>query len=278
LGIEPSSSLSNACEQSGHHTVRTHLDERTAHTIRIAHGRAAAVICRHTLEHVAVPASLLQSIALLLDEGGVLFLEVPDSAPVVDGLRAFELWDEHLSYFSTSNLRRILTASGFAIEHIDVVSHLDSRNIVCWARKTARNSLTESKIDATKLLSKCRTFCARWKAYRQTLLQRSRHWATPIIAMGASHPQSNFLLFSGIGHLVTGLVDEDAQKAGRWVALPQPTPVFHPQELVERLGSGTLLLTGFGYERWTREMRRRFSATGVSLIDPFDAAATANPS
>lgn len=274
LGIEPSQSLSTACEQSGHSMLTCHLDADSAIAIRARHGAAAAVLCRHTLEHVADPAALLRAMAFLLAEDAVLFIEVPDSSPVVNELRAFELWDEHLSYFSVSNLRRMLISCGLSAEHMSVVSQRDSRNIVCWAQKAKHAPCEEQHSDASTLLRHCHQFAERWDGYRRELQQCASRWSGPVIAMGASHPQSNFLHFSGIGHLVGGLIDEDPRKIGRWVALPQPTRVSHPEELNAQFG-GTLLLTGFGYAEWTQEMRNRFAHSRVVLVDLFDDSGAA---
>jgi hypothetical protein len=281
LGIEPSQALSALCERSGHAVVNLHLDEQSAHSLRASHGPAAAIICRHTLEHVPSPAALLRAMAVMLDEGGTLFLEVPDTDPVVGELRGFELWDEHLFYFSISNLRQILSACGFSVQSADVVSHRGSRNIVCWARRTLNGSDATLRQDAAALVRQCGEFGRRWSDFRRPLQEQSRHWRAPVIAMGASHPQSNFLHFSRIGNVVSGLLDEDPEKIGRWVALPQATPIFHPRELQQRLGNGTLLLSAFGYEAWTQRMRDQFRGSAISLVLPFDetlATASRNPS
>jgi hypothetical protein len=162
-----------------------------------------------------------------------------------------------------------------------VVSHRGSRNIVCWARRTRDTSDATVRENSAALVRQCGEFGARWSDFRRPLQEQSRHWRAPVIAMGASHPQSNFLHFSRIGNVVSGLLDEDPEKIGRWVALPQATPIFHPRELQQRLGNGTLLLSAFGYEAWTQRMRDQFRGSAISLVLPFDetlATASRNPS
>jgi Methyltransferase domain len=270
LGIEPSHSLAVCGEQSGHEIVVAHLDQQSAQAIRAQRGAAAAVLCRHTLEHVADPTSLLRAMATLLADEGLLFVEVPDTQPVIDTLRGFELWDEHLFYFSMANLRRLLAQCGFAVEHMQSVHHRNSQNIICWARKRQR---PQNEIESPgTLIQACRAFRRRWSAYSEALQAQSHSWMQPVFATGASHPQSNFLLFTGIGHQVSGLVDEDPVKLGKWVALPQAVRISHPSELDTCLTRGTLLLTAFGYPDWTQSMRRKFASVPVRLVAPFNEA------
>jgi hypothetical protein len=170
-----------------------------------------------------------------------------------------------------SNLRLLLTKCGFAVEHMQSVHHRNSQNIICWARKVPHPHSRIGSQDA--LIQACRTFHQHWTRYSVGLQAQSRSWMQPVFATGASHPQSNFLLFTGIGRQVSGMIDEDPVKIGKWVALPQAVRVTHPSELDACLTHGTLLLTAFGYPDWTESMRRRFANLPVRLIAPFDELA-----
>ncbi len=80
----------------------------------------AAVICRHTLEHVPDPAAFLRDIRDAVGTRDVtLLLEVPDVAPI---LRATAFWDiyyEHCNYFSEGALSRLLGRVGFHVRNVE---------------------------------------------------------------------------------------------------------------------------------------------------------------
>ena len=266
LGIEPSRSLSQVCVANGHTMECVHLDDQTADAIRRVHGTAAAIVCRHTLEHVPSPARLIVAIGRLLDEDGTLLMEVPGAASILRDLKAYELWDEHLHYFSEGNLAQLLRSNGFRGVEIESVPHLGSENIVAWARKgTARaEEVAFGGIDPQAGLE---SFAGRWDAFRAHMLEESRTWAHPVYAIGASHPQSNFLAYAGLGGMVDALIDDDPSKQGLLVPLARPTLIVPTSSLAEGQAPGTVLMTGFGYEGWTTKIRQFVEGRGTRMVD-----------
>ncbi|MGH3487546.1 MAG: class I SAM-dependent methyltransferase [Actinopolymorphaceae bacterium] len=76
------------------------------------------LVCRHVLEHLDDPATLLRSLATSAPDGAMHYVEVPSAefnfGP--DGL-----WDciyPHVSYFSTGSLQALLRRCGFEIESL----------------------------------------------------------------------------------------------------------------------------------------------------------------
>jgi 2-polyprenyl-3-methyl-5-hydroxy-6-metoxy-1,4-benzoquinol methylase len=75
------------------------------------HQRFDLIVMRHVFEHVADPATFLQSQIERLLPGGYIFIEVPDySALVLGGSDTFQF--EHLSYFSLRSLTSLATRQG----------------------------------------------------------------------------------------------------------------------------------------------------------------------
>jgi len=271
LGVEPSRALAKLCAEAGHPVEAVHLTEGGAPFLRAVHGAARAVVCRHTLEHVPDPTALLRAMRLLLAEDGVLFLEVPAVSPILDELKAFELWDEHLTYFSVENLPAILLAAGFQVGEISMRDHLVSKNILCWAYPArAVAAPSPPSAGAAHLVSSCRDFARRWHAYRAEARTAAARWQAPVVAIGASHPQSNYLLFSGVGERVSMLVDDDPMKVGKYVALPRPTPIISSEQLLSEKCVGTLLLTAFGYDGWMNRIKRGLVTAAPCFVDVLD--------
>jgi len=270
LAIEPSLALSESCASRGHVVERRHLTSAAAPVIRGRHGPAHAVVCRHTVEHVPDPLDLLRAMRLLLADDGLLFVEVPSVMPIIDRLWAFELWDEHLSYFSTYTLARLLHGAGFSVERQETKAHRGSMNILCWARKLASAAPAPEPSDVDATVQMCGRFARRWNAYCSEASTRLDETSAAVYAVGASHPQSNYLNFTGLGARVTALVDDDPLKIGRYVPLPRPTRVVESSFLHERVDDAVVLLTGFGYPGWMAEIRRRLVSRRIRFIDPVE--------
>lgn len=270
LAIEPSTSLAQACSASGHVVENVHLNAATAPAIRERHGAAHTVVCRHTLEHVPDALEFLNSMRILLATGGLLFVEVPAVSPILERLWAFELWDEHISYFSPQTLRRLISRAGFSILRIEERTHRGSTNILCWAAASDVHATTGNSEADESSLALCENFRSRWEAYADFARRQVSTAQGPVFAVGASHPQSNFLNFSGLGLWIEALVDDDPMKAGRYVALPQPKPVITTASLVDSAGNGTVLMTAFGYPGWMNSIREQLAGRAVRFVDPLE--------
>ncbi|GAA5163805.1 class I SAM-dependent methyltransferase [Viridibacterium curvum] len=270
LGVEPSRPLAEQSRANGHRVENVPLDEAAAAQIQARYGHATAVVCRHTLEHVPDPAGFLKAIRSLLGSDGLLFIEVPSVAPILDErLQGYELWDEHLSYFSERNLACLLQRSGFEIRSMQSREHCGSDNILCWAAPVSVNAATHSAADGA-LVSACASFADRWHAFSKALQQKLGQHPQPVFAMGASHPQTNFLHFTGLMPMVSGLLDDDPFKLGKWVpagrAAGSGRPVIAAKEVLGAARGGTVLLTGFGYPNWMRSVMQSLEGSGICAL------------
>ena len=272
LAIEPSRPLAAICRDAGHAVENIHLTESHAARVAARYGAARVVVCRHTLEHVPAPHMLLRAMRRLLADEGWLFIEVPAAAPIVERLLAHELWDEHLTYFSPGNLERMAGLAGFHVIECKAAAHRSSENLMLWARAcgTTKPALATTGAGAGELLARCSSFRERWNAFSAHLRELAPTWRAPVFALGASHPQSNFLLFSRLGARVSGLVDEDPSKIGFRVPLPQPVPVLSVPGFQDEMRGGTLLLTAFGYPDWMQRMRAELAGRDVAFVDPLE--------
>lgn len=271
LGIEPSRACEALCRYNGQPIENVHLDLVEAGRIRSQYGPARAVTCRHTLEHVSDPFNLLSAMRLLLDDDGILFVEVPDSRGITHHLRGHELWDEHLHGFTPENLQLLVRRAGFRVDSTLATSHRNETVSLLWC--TAGSAGDERSplppVSALDVQLCCR-FKGRWASFCEQLLLAQLNWPRPIACLGASHPQSNFLLFTGLGHHVDLLVDDDPAKVGRYVPVPKPVCVVSSDQLLDNQPVGTVVFSAFGYEEW---MYRRFAAlaeTGVQIIVPYN--------
>ena len=270
LGIEPSSQLAEASARSGFDIFDDYFNRPLAQAIRSSRGPARAVICRHTLEHVPEMRELVCAIADLLAPGGLAFVEVPDTDWVITQLFAHEIWDEHVSYFRPRSLARLLERAGLHCRRLERVRFRDTRNLLCWSVRqltavTSPSALAEDKASSTDVDN----FQSRWDAFSARVRARVAEVPKPIIGIGASHIQLNFLNFTGLDDIDV-LIDDDRAKAGRFAPLARQVPIRTTADVIANIRQGTLLRTAFPYPDWQAKICSSLLPYGVGSIEPYD--------
>jgi hypothetical protein len=271
LGIEPSKLLAEISKQSGLEIRNTYFDRGLAAKIRAARGPARAVICRHTLEHVPDIFELVRGIAEVLSEGGLCFIEVPDTDWVVTNLFAHEIWDEHISYFRPQCLARLIENCGLKPVRLERMTFRDTRNLLCWSTPASAPVANAAHLVGDEAdFHALERFQGNWDAFSERL--RSLVFASPkpIIGIGAAHIQFNFLNFTGLGEAVDALIDDDQSKAGRFAPLARPVPIRSTSEILATVRSGTLLRTAFPYPDWENRIDSALRLYGVHSIKPYE--------
>jgi SAM-dependent methyltransferase len=118
-GIEPSKWAAARAVERGADVVVGELDDARA----LGTERDLVVLC-DVLEHLAAPASALETIAALLRPGGVLYLTVPDAGSGLARVMRRRWWSVlpmHLQYFTRASMRRLLESHGFDV--VSIRSH-----------------------------------------------------------------------------------------------------------------------------------------------------------
>lgn len=267
FAVEPSLAFNSVFEEAGIPCINRHLNLESALNIREQAGPAAMVICRHTLEHVPRPLEFLAGIRALLGDGrSQALIEVPDARSLAAQALLHELWDEHLYYFSEPNLRLLFARSGLVVREVRRYQHRGSEHLlvlVSPADSVVVKPEIQPDVDPVRLSE-------RIVALLTHVRDSGSQWRRPLAALGASHPQSNYLSLSGAASFVDMLVDDDPAKIGRFVPVhgQTPLPVVSTQTLLEASGAASLLLTAFGYPGWVRRIQAS-SPRQLALIEPY---------
>lgn len=270
LNVEPGRAAAERCAGRGHMVENVYFDYQKALRIRAKYGPAKAVSCRHVLEHVESPYDFLVALRALIAQEGVLFIETPDARGITQDVLGHELWDQHLYHFTPTNLERLLVRSGYCVERRAIRPHRGGRNVLVWARPTNDSPYIElSEAEFIEDVRACQEFSLHWNRLTRQIRAELAMWPRPIACFGASHPQSNYLLFTGVGMHVAFAVDDDPEKVGRWLPVPQPVPVVSTEELLSGILPGTIVRTAFGCDSWMEPVCEVLASKGVHVVEPY---------
>ena len=275
IGIEPSIACNEISRSKGHAIISAHWDENTAASVLNEHGAARAVICRHTLEHVPHPLEFLRAIRSILAPDGIVFIEVPDARPITHDLRGHELWDEHLHIFTKTNLQLIMRQAGFEVTRCNAWPERSDINLLLWATHASAGNNAPNAFDLEQLdkdVELCRRFKRRWHNFTARVQAVATHWPKPVVMFGASHPQTNFIHFTGLQSIVDLFVDDNPAKSGLYLPLAEPTPIVSSSALINETLPGTILRGAFGYEDWMDRATAPLSCGPTIVARAYDSS------
>ncbi len=249
LGIEPSVDCAKLCSLKGHRVENIYFENGGAQTLRKKYGAASAIIYRHILEHVRSPFDFLLEARELLNKKGKLFIELPDSNNIIDNLNAHELLDQHINYFTPQNLKYIVNRAGFRIEKILIQPYMGTDAILLFASKENGEKIRDSNFFSER----CANFSSKWEKLSGRIREKIKTLKFPLTGLGASHPQSRFLIFSGVGRYINRLIDDDPYKIGKYICVPNPVQIISTEQFINH-PKGTLLHTAFGHDEWLKRI------------------------
>jgi methylation protein EvaC len=270
LGVEPSQDLAEAARARGHKVVCDYFGPELVPTLLAQHGPARAVICRHTLEHVPQPAAFVNALAQCLDgEQALALVEVPDGSAIPDLLNVYEFWDEHLFCFSQNNLKRLLQRSDLEVIETEIQPHLETRNLLVWCKKAKTAAVQPFGPQDADCVALWQSLPARWDAFKLGFAQALSKTPGPVYAIGASHSQTNLVNYAGVGKQLDFFIDDDAAKVGLFPPVAETrNAILSSAQFEASAKGGTLIKTGFGYEKWTQKLCALALARGMSVLDP----------
>jgi SAM-dependent methyltransferase len=223
---------------------------------------ADAVVCRHTLEHIAPVGEFLALIRRALGErdNSVVLFDLPD---VVRVLREGAFWDvyyEHCSYFSPGSLARLFRRSGFDVLALE--RDYDDQYLVIEARPgdgthaplALEETVEEFHEDVRRFK---RAFDATAKRWRATLAEAHAE-GRRVAVWGAGSKAVAFLTTLATGGEISYAVDINPFKSGRFLAgtghrvLAPDLLVAEPPDLVVAMN-----------EIYLGEVRSRLGALGL---------------
>ena len=115
LGVEPSGSYIEA-KKKGLRIINFTFEDA-----KLPKDYFNLVVLNHTLEHMDNPKQILEKINLLLKDGGIVFIDVPNfgslSSKILGKKWPYLLPEEHKSQFTKESLTKLLEGSGFEILH-----------------------------------------------------------------------------------------------------------------------------------------------------------------
>ncbi len=278
LGIEPAANIADIARSSGVPTIDRFFNLETARDVRREHGPATVITANNVLAHVDEPKEFLEGCRALATDDGLIVIEVPYLAELLERIEYDTIYHEHLCYFSVTAMARLCEAAGLAIVRIDRVP-VHGGSLRVYARPADRfghhqpdieRTLDQERRDGLSDLGRYARFADAVSSNKQSLLDLLRHLSDKgqtLGAYGAPAKGNTLLNYCRIDPgLVAFTVDRNPNKIGRYTP-GMHLPVLHASELEKRQPDFTLLLA-WNFADEIMEQQQTYRSRGGRFVIP----------
>ena len=275
LGIDPSQAPAAAAQAAGIETRVAFFGRAQGAALAQAGRHADLVIANNVLGHVADLNGLVEGLALILKDDGVLVAEVPYVADLIDGCAFDTIYHQHLCYFSVTALDRLFRRHGLYLNDVRPLSiHGGSLRLFVEKRAAPTTSLAAYReAEATRGLARPETYrsfaaqAGRVKDALGSLLGRLKGEGRRIAAYGAAAKGTTLLSYCGVTRdMLDYVVDRSAFKQGRYMPGIR-LPVVPPERLLADRPDYVLLLP-WNVADEILDQQNAYRAAGGTFIVP----------
>lgn len=225
LGVDPAKNIAKQAIANGIPTKPEFFGVKTAKKIKKEMGTSKVVIARNVLPHVANLHDFIKGLAAIVEDKGLLALEVHYAKKIYRELHYDSIYHEHLCYFTVKSFEALLNTYDLHIEDIKT-SPISGGSLVIYARKgkvkeqpiVQKYRDVEKKIKINEIKS-WENFAAKVINHKQKLLELLENNKGGTVGYGASARSSTLLNYCNIGpKQISIIADQNPLKQGTYTA------------------------------------------------------------
>lgn len=254
LGIEPAENVAKVAVDKGIPTLVKFFGEETAREL-VRTGRKADLICgANVLAQVPRLRDFVKGLKVLLAQGGVITIEFPHLARLMEGNQFDTIYHEHFSYFSLYAAEKVFADHGLAVFDVEELpTHGGSLRVyACHAGNPGRpetdrlRQLRRSEEQGgVARIETYRHFAEQVQETKRKLLDfliGAKREGKRIVGYGAPGKGNTLLNYCGIRtDFLDFTVDRSPYKQGKFLPGTH-IPILHPDRILEAQPDYVLIL------------------------------------
>jgi len=242
LGIEPTANTAAVARERGIETIVEFFGQEVALKLLNQLEQPKLIICNNVLAHVPSLIDFVKGLKTLLDDEGVISVEVPSLSNLISGKQFDTIYHEHFSYFSIISLSKLFKINElriFDVEEIkshggsyrvfvchDSASHKLSKNV-----KNVRDRETHLGLNKITFYKNFQYEAEKIKDQFKNFLIDAKNSKQKVAAYGAAAKGNTLINFADVGpDLIEFVCDAAPSKQGKF--LPgSKIPIVSPELL-----------------------------------------------
>lgn len=254
LGIEPAANVAEAAIGKGVPTLVTFFGTTTARQLVRDGTQADLVVANNVLAQVPDLRDFVAGFKIILKPRGVLTIEFPHLACLIEGNQLDTIYHEHFSYFSFSTAERILAAHGLTIFDVErLATHGGSLRLYACHDDDRTKEISQN-VDALRQEENDKGFgridfyscfaerCVHTKHTLLDMLIGLKRQGHSIVGYGAPGKGNTLLNYCGIREdFLDYTVDRSPHKQGKFLPGTH-IPILHPDTITRTRPDYVLIL------------------------------------
>jgi SAM-dependent methyltransferase len=254
LGVEPAANVARVAMEKGIPTVVKFFGRKAAEELSMERHQADLLLGNNVLAQVPDLNDFVAGMKLLLKPEGIITMEFPHLARLIEENQFDTIYHEHFSYFSFSTVERVFVAHGLMIFDVEELpTHGGSLRIYACHMKDASKSVNpavvelKSREDAAgfNYLEYYSSFAEKVKETKRGLLEfliQAKREGKSIAGYGAPGKGNTLLNYCGIRtDFIDYTVDRNPYKHGKYTPGTH-IPIYDPARIGETRPDYILIL------------------------------------
>jgi len=283
LGIEPAANVAKAALEKSVPTTVDFFGVRLARAMAVEGRRADLIVGNNVLAQVPDLNDFVAGIPIILKPEGLVTLEFPHLACLIDERQFDTIYHEHFSYFSMVSIDRLAKLHGLRVIDVErltthggslrvYLAHRASKHIVSPA---VTRLLAEEEQRGFRRIETYTGFDGKVRAFKRDLLDlliRLKREGRTIAGYGAPGKGNTLLNYCGVGtDFLDFTVDRNPYKHGRF------TPGMHipirPPEAIDAAKPDYVLILPWNLKAEIMHQMRHIGSWGGQFIVPIPSPA-----
>jgi novobiocin biosynthesis protein NovU/D-mycarose 3-C-methyltransferase len=277
LGVEPARNIAQIAVTAGVPTVPEFFTgDLGASLVAAPHQPAAVILARHVFAHVDDVHDFLAGAAALLDDRGVLAIEVPYLGDLLANGEFDTVYHEHLSYFALSQFVRLCERHDLRVVDVDRIE-LHGGSIIVHIRKPkwpVSDAVTRlladeasSQMWSVEQLQRFGERVARWKREFESSVAGVKAKGNIIVGYGAAAKANTLLNYCpDVARSLVCILDRSPHKQGKYT--PGTHTLVRPVEDWRSLGATHMAILAWNFRHEIMRQMQPFADAGGSFIVP----------
>lgn len=275
LGIDPADGPAEVAQAAGVPTLKTFFDEGVAEDLRAGGRTASLVLANNVLAHVPELNGFVAAIGTVLEEDGLVVVEVPYLVDLIERCEFDTIYHQHVFYFSATALSGLFRRHGL---HLNDVQRLPIHggSLRLFVEREASPSrrlealLRQEEGDGVLEPAYYAGFAARVESVRgrlRSLLVDLKGQGKTIAAYGAAAKGATLLSVCGLdGDVIDYVVDLNPVKHHRY--MPDGRLEIHPVGRLQEDVPDFVLLLAWNFQDEILSQQRAYLDAGGRFIVP----------